>query len=137
MGTDEYGVDISTEDGVLNLGAKVMIPGFTLKHPDGRQAILEIVGFWTPEYLDKKLEKIQNADLDHLLVAVSERLECSADDFEGASNRILWFKSGIHVYDIVDWQKNRLSRCLSPRDKLYLRFTFTVVASRILGSNTQ
>lgn len=68
---------------MLNLGAKVMIPGFTLKHPDGRQAILEIVGFWTPEYLDKKLEKIQNADLDHLLVAVSERLECSADDFEG------------------------------------------------------
>lgn len=28
--------------------------------------------------------------------------ECSADDFEGASNRLLWFKSGIHVYDVVE-----------------------------------
>jgi predicted nuclease of restriction endonuclease-like RecB superfamily len=60
------------------------------------------VGFWTPEYLDAKLMKIQEADLDHLLIAVSERLECSADDFEGASERLLWFKSGIHVYDMVE-----------------------------------
>ena len=90
------------EDDVLDLGAEVMIPDFALEHPDGRRAILEIVGFWTPEYLEKKLEKIRNADLDHLLIAVSERLECSAADFEGASNRILWFKSGIHVYDIVE-----------------------------------
>jgi predicted nuclease of restriction endonuclease-like RecB superfamily len=90
------------EDDVLDLGAEVMIPDFALEHPDGRRAILEIVGFWTPEYLDEKLEKIRNADLDHLLVAVSERLECSADDFEGASDRVLWFKSGIHVYDLVE-----------------------------------
>jgi hypothetical protein len=90
------------EEDVLDLGAEVMIPDFALEHPDGRRAILEIVGFWTPEYLDEKLEKIRNADLDHLLVAVSERLECSADDFDSASDRILWFKSGIHVYDVVE-----------------------------------
>jgi predicted nuclease of restriction endonuclease-like RecB superfamily len=90
------------EDDVLDLGAEVMIPDFALEHPDGRRAILEIVGFWTPEYLDEKLAKIRDADLDHLLVAVSERLECSADDFEGASDRVLWFKSGIHVYDVVE-----------------------------------
>jgi hypothetical protein len=29
------------------------------------------------------------ADLDHLLVAVSKRLECSADDFEDASDSLL------------------------------------------------
>lgn len=90
------------EDDVLDLGAEVMIPDFALEHPDGRRAILEIVGFWTPEYLDEKLAKIREADLDHLLVAVSERLECSADDFEGTSDRLLWFKSGIHVYDVVE-----------------------------------
>ena len=94
--------ELVREDDVLDLGAEVMIPDFALEHPDGRRAILEIVGFWTPEYLDEKLEKIRNADLDHLLVAVSERLECSADDFEGASERVLWFKSGIHVYDVVE-----------------------------------
>lgn len=90
------------EDDVLDLGAEVMIPDFALEHPDGRRAILEIVGFWTPEYLEEKLTKIHDADLDHLLVAVSERLECSADDFGRGHNRLLWFKSGIHVYDVVD-----------------------------------
>jgi predicted nuclease of restriction endonuclease-like RecB superfamily len=90
------------EDDVIDLGDEVMLPDFALEHPDGRRAILEIVGFWTPEYLDEKLEKIRNADIDHLLLAVSERLDCSAEDFEGASERVLWFKSGIHVYDLVD-----------------------------------
>ena len=90
------------EDDVLDLGAEVMIPDFALEHPDGRRAILEIVGFWTPEYLTEKLEKIRNADLDHLLVAVSERLDCSPEDFEGTHERVLWFKSGIHVYDVVE-----------------------------------
>jgi predicted nuclease of restriction endonuclease-like RecB superfamily len=94
--------ELVREDDVLDLGAEVMIPDFALEHPDGRRAILEIVGFWTPEYLDEKLTKIRDADLDHLLVAVSERLECSAEDFEGASDHLLWFKSGIHVYDVVE-----------------------------------
>jgi predicted nuclease of restriction endonuclease-like RecB superfamily len=94
--------ELVREDDVVDLGAEVMLPDFALEHPDGRRAILEIVGFWTPEYLDEKLAKIRAADLDHLLVAVSERLECSAADFDGASDRLLWFKSGIHVYDVVE-----------------------------------
>jgi len=94
--------ELVREDDVLDLGAEVMIPDFALEHPDGRRAVLEIVGFWTPEYLDEKLSKIQETDLDHLIVAVSERLECSADDFDGVEDRVLWFKSGIHVYDVVE-----------------------------------
>ena len=94
--------ELLREDDVLDLGAEVMIPDFALEHPDGRRAVLEIVGFWTPEYLDEKLSKIQETDLDHLIVAVSERLECSADDFAGTEDRVLWFKSGIHVYDVVE-----------------------------------
>ena len=95
--------ELVREDDVLDLGAEVMIPDFALEHPDGRRAILEIVGFWTPEYLDEKLAKIREADLDHLLIAVSERLECSADDFGEREDRVLWFKSGIHVYDVVEF----------------------------------
>ena len=94
--------ELEREDDVLDLGAEVMIPDFALEHPDGRRAILEIVGFWTPEYLDEKLSKIRAADCDNLLIAVSERLDCSADDFDGMDERVLWFKSGIHVYDVVD-----------------------------------
>lgn len=90
------------EDDVLDLGAEVMLPDFAIEHSDGRRAIFEIVGFWTPEYLDKKLTKIQEADHDNLIIAVSERLDCSSEDFERMNDRVLWFKSGIHVYDVVE-----------------------------------
>jgi len=94
--------ELVREDDVLDLGAEVMLPDFAVEHPDGRRAILEVVGFWTPEYLDEKLAKIRKADTDNLLLAVSERLDCSSEDFEGMDERVLWFKSGIHVYDLVE-----------------------------------
>ena len=94
--------ELVREDDVLDLGAEVMLPDFALEHPDGRRAILEIVGFWTPEYLSEKLAKIRAAELDNLLLAVSERLDCASEDFGTAAERVLWFKTGIHVYDVVD-----------------------------------
>jgi predicted nuclease of restriction endonuclease-like RecB superfamily len=94
--------ELIREDDVLDLGAEVMLPDFALEHPDGQRVLFEIVGFWTPEYLDEKLAKIQDANRDNLIVAVSERLDCSSEDFKGMDDRVLWFKSGIHVYDVVE-----------------------------------
>jgi predicted nuclease of restriction endonuclease-like RecB superfamily len=94
--------NLKREDDVLDLGDEIMIPDFALEHPDGKRAIFEIVGFWTPEYLNEKLEKIRKADHENLILAVSERLDCSEDDFDGIDDRVLWFKSGIHVYDVVE-----------------------------------
>jgi predicted nuclease of restriction endonuclease-like RecB superfamily len=79
-----------------------MIPDFAIEHPDGRRAILEIVGFWTPEYLESKLEKIRQVESENFVLAVSERLECASEDFGSVADRVLWFKTGIHVYDMVE-----------------------------------
>ena len=87
---------------MIDLGAEVLLPDFALKHPDGRRAILEIVGFWTPEYLDEKLAKIRQADVENLVLAVSEELDCTSEDIDLEAERLLWFKTGIHVYDVVD-----------------------------------
>ncbi|ELY41183.1 DUF790 family protein [Natronorubrum sulfidifaciens] len=94
--------ELLREDDVFDLGDEIMIPDFAIEHPDGRRAILEIIGFWTPEYLESKLKKIRQADAENLLVAVSEQLDCSNDDFGDTSERVLWFKTGIHVYDLVE-----------------------------------
>ena len=94
--------ELIREDDVLDLGAEVMIPDFAVEHPDGRRAIFEIVGFWTPEYLTEKLEKIRNANVENLVIAVSEHLDCASEDFGADAERVLWFKTGIHVYDVVD-----------------------------------
>jgi predicted nuclease of restriction endonuclease-like RecB superfamily len=87
---------------VLDLGAEVMLPDFAVEHPDGRRALFEIVGFWTPDYLDKKLVKIRAADADNLVLAVSEQLDCASENFGVAAERVIWFKTGIYVYNVVD-----------------------------------
>ena len=94
--------ELVREDDVIDLGAEVLLPDFALEHPDGRRAILEIVGFWTPEYLDEKLAKIRRADVENLVLAVSETLDCTSEDIDLGADRVLWFKTGIHVYDVVD-----------------------------------
>ncbi|MDL0129910.1 DUF790 family protein [Halobacterium salinarum] len=94
--------ELVREDDVFDLGVEVMIPDFATEHPDGRRAILEIVGFWTPEYLESKLAKIQQMEADNIVLAVSERLDCASEDFGRPADHVLWFKTGIHVYDMVE-----------------------------------
>jgi predicted nuclease of restriction endonuclease-like RecB superfamily len=94
--------ELVREDDVFDLGNEVMIPDFALEHPDGRRTILEIMGFWTPEYLESKLEKIRQVEADNFVLAVSERLDCAEEDFGSVADRILWFKTGIHVYDAIE-----------------------------------
>jgi predicted nuclease of restriction endonuclease-like RecB superfamily len=58
------------------------------------------MSLWTVSW--KKLAKIREAAAANLVVAVSERLDCSADDFKQIDDQLLWFKSGMHLYDILE-----------------------------------
>ena len=108
--------DLQREDDVFDLGSEVMIPDFAIEHPDGRRAIMEIVGFWTPEYLRSKLGKIRQVEADNFVLAVSERLDCSDEDFGDVADRVLWFKTGMHVYDVVELAEMYASPIETARD---------------------
>ena len=108
--------NLQREDDVFDLGSEVMIPDFAIEHPDGRRAIMEIVGFWTPEYLASKLAKIRQVEADNFVLAVSERLDCSDEDFGDAADRVLWFKTGMHVYDVVELAEEYASPVETERD---------------------
>ncbi|MFB6297603.1 MAG: DUF790 family protein [Salinirussus sp.] len=101
---------LKREDDIFDLGAEVMVPDFAVEHPDGRRAILEIVGFWTPEYLESKVSKIRAVEADNVVLAVSERLDCADEDFGDAADRVLWFKTGIRVYDVVELVEEHASK---------------------------
>jgi predicted nuclease of restriction endonuclease-like RecB superfamily len=55
-------------------GKHVIIPDFSLER-EGVRVYVEIVGFWTAEYLLRKIEKLKKIDAD-MLVAVNESLAC-------------------------------------------------------------
>jgi len=55
-------------------GKQVIIPDFSLEK-DGVKVYMEIVGFWTVEYLLRKAEKLKRVDAN-MLIAVDENLAC-------------------------------------------------------------
>ncbi|HKG93838.1 MAG TPA: DUF790 family protein [Gemmatimonadaceae bacterium] len=76
---------------------ELFLPDFTLRHADGREAIVELVGFWTPEYLAEKLRKVAAARLDNLVLVVYRGLAVGAarDELESAASSgagaVVWF----------------------------------------------
>jgi hypothetical protein len=60
------------EGEILHQGQKVFVPDFVLRHEDGRAVLLEIVGFWTPEYLQAKLQTLRAFQDHKILVAAAK-----------------------------------------------------------------
>jgi uncharacterized protein len=77
---------------IIDLKGTVFLPDFALRHPDGRTVYVEIVGFWHPDYLKRKFEKVRRAGLPNLILAVSERLKVGEGDLEGLPGPVVFFK---------------------------------------------
>ena len=74
--------DLLREPEPLRSGTTLIFPDFLLRnrlHP-ARQILIEIVGFWTPEYLAAKLEKLRQADLPACLLCIDEDRACATAD---------------------------------------------------------
>ena len=92
---------LERESEVVNLKETVMIPDFTFRHPDGRTALLEIMGYWRPEYLRRKLAKLRQAQRKDLLVAVSSNLNVSEDDFADVPGGVFFFRNKVQPKDVL------------------------------------
>lgn len=94
---------LEREVDLVPLPGSVMIPDFRLVHPDGRDYLLEIVGYWRPEYLQKKFYQVRRAESDNLILAVSERLNLAKAgvNFQNLPNRLIWFKNKLAPKDVL------------------------------------
>lgn len=89
-----------------------MIPDFSFTHgQDGRRALLEIVGFWHPDYLRRKLAKVREAGRQDLILLVYESANVAKGAFEGASaGEVLTFKRKPVLKDVLA----AVERCAVP-----------------------
>ncbi len=94
---------LEREVNLIPIPGSVMIPDFRLVHPDGRDFILEIVGYWRPEYLQKKFRQVQQADVNNLILAISERLNLAKAGVNPQTipARVVWFKEKLNPKDIL------------------------------------
>ncbi|BBC24687.1 DUF790 family protein [Pseudanabaena sp. ABRG5-3] len=85
---------LEREVDLIPIPGSVMIPDFRLVHPDGRSYLLEIVGYWRPEYLRKKFSQVKQANCENLILAISERLNLEKVGVKVSDTPALtvWFK---------------------------------------------
>lgn len=93
---------LTREDEVILLDDTVMIPDFALTHKkDGRRAVIEIVGFWHPTYLQRKVEKVRAANRRDLILLVYEGVNLSREKLRDVPAEVLYFKNKPVLKDVM------------------------------------
>ncbi|WP_306058423.1 DUF790 family protein [Natronococcus wangiae] len=94
--------ELAREPAPLATGTRVMIPDFAFEYEHGEfRVFFEIMGFWTPEYVEKKLGQLEGLEDVELIVAVDESLgvgeEIAARDF-----RAIPYTGTVRLKDVAD-----------------------------------
>ena len=94
---------LTRETDLLLLGDTVMIPDFVLtdERDAQRKVLVELVGFWHPDYLRRKVEKVRAAQCSHLLLLVSDYLNLTDQDFEGSPSEVIFFHEKPVLKDVM------------------------------------
>jgi len=74
FGQCRSGWTLIREGGILWENQHVFVPDFAFRHEDGTEVFMEIVGFWTPEYLASKKTTLRLFSRRNLLLAIAESL---------------------------------------------------------------
>jgi predicted nuclease of restriction endonuclease-like RecB superfamily len=95
--------ELAREDELLLVDDTVMIPDFSFTHrKDGRRALLEIVGYWHPDYLRRKLAKVRQAGRHDLILLVYESANVAEGAFEAVSTgEVLTFSRKPVLKDVL------------------------------------
>jgi len=83
-------------------GSRLMIPDFAFDYAFAEfRAFFEIMGFWTPEYVEKKLGQLDGVEDVELLVAVDESLGVS-EAVEARDHRAIPYAGSVRIKDVRD-----------------------------------
>jgi hypothetical protein len=118
----------------VTAGKQVIIPDFSLEKA-GNRIYLEIVGFWTEEYLLRKIAKLKQVEVKMLLL-VNEALAC--EKLSALEKRpqldLIYYRDKISLAPILRYLETKFEEVKSKEIKLLeglsIRFTEPVVVFR-------
>ncbi len=90
---------VKREPAVLKAGQYAFIPDFSLEKNDKR-IYVEIIGFWTPEYLKNKIQKINLLkEKEDMILLVDKNLACSGSEFK--TDNLIFYDGKIPYLEIL------------------------------------
>jgi predicted nuclease of restriction endonuclease-like RecB superfamily len=102
FGNERGAWQLTREDEVILLGDTVMIPDFAFTHKkSGRRALVEIVGFWHPDYLERKVAKARAANRRDLILLVYEGVNLSQEKLRDVPAEVLYFSNKPVLKDVM------------------------------------
>jgi predicted nuclease of restriction endonuclease-like RecB superfamily len=95
--------DLLREPEAVRADASLIFPDFLLRHrlDPRREYLLEIVGFWTPDYLARKLAALRAARIENLILAIDEERRCADGDLPSGA-RVIWYRRKIVPEQVLD-----------------------------------
>ncbi|ASJ17434.1 translation initiation factor IF-2 [Thermococcus chitonophagus] len=91
------GANVIYEPGILKAGDYIYIPDFLIEK-NGRKVYIEIAGFWTREYIRRKLKKLKELDEPLIIIANDELL---AEKLSKVGKEVILMKKGKIPYKEV------------------------------------
>ena len=99
FGPERDGWQLIREGEILHDHQKTFVPDFTFRHEDGTQVLLEIVGFWTPEYLMHRRRSLQLFRHHRILIAVPEK---SLREGARIGENVLVYKTALKLTSLME-----------------------------------
>jgi uncharacterized protein len=104
---------VKREPTILKAGKFAFVPDFSLQR-EGIKVYLEIIGFWTPEYLEKKIEKLKQVK-EPVILLIDRKLKCSEKDFP--SQEVIFFDKKIPTNEVMQilrkYEQKKISEDIS------------------------
>ncbi len=99
FGRQRDGWRLVREGEILYCRQTAFVPDFIFRHEDGTAVLLEIVGFWTPEYLAKKRQTLRLFRDHKILIAVPER---SLREGASVGDDVIVYKTALKLKPVIE-----------------------------------
>ncbi len=86
------------EGEILFRHQKIFVPDFVFVHQSGRRVLMEVVGFWTPEYLEAKLKTLATFSDHRIVLAVADSIDWPKEQND---TLIFRYKTAIKIADVL------------------------------------
>jgi uncharacterized protein len=86
--------DVIREPEPVNACGTLIFPDFCLQHrrDPGHTWVVEIAGFWTPDYLAQKLKRLRDARIQNLILCIDQEKNCSEHYLPDLAHIVLFRK---------------------------------------------
>lgn len=94
---------LAREDEIIMVGDSVLIPDFSFTHiRDGRRALVELAGFWHPDYLRRKAWKLRQAGRHDIVLVAYQSVNTTAETWADVPGEVLLFASKPVIKDVIE-----------------------------------